>query len=60
MNDRLLNVDEVKEYLNISKAAVYQYARSQTMPSIKLNGRLLFSKPDLEAWLQTKKQPVTK
>jgi len=35
MNDRLLNVDEVKDYLNISKAAVYQYAKSKTMPSTK-------------------------
>ena len=42
MNDKLLNVKEVSDYLKISKSSIYNYIKEESIPSIKLNGRLLF------------------
>jgi excisionase family DNA binding protein len=56
MNEKLLNVKEVSDYLNVSKASLYTYAKEHEIPSIKIKGRLLFCEKDLETWLGTKKQ----
>ena len=53
MNEKLLNVTEVSNMLNISKSSIYSYAQEQTIPTIRLNGRLLFSKNALETWINS-------
>jgi len=55
-NEKLLNVKEVSDLLNISKSSIYNYAKDKVIPSIKINGRLLFSQKVLDAWIDTKKQ----
>ena len=57
-NDKLLNVKDVSDLLNISKASIYNYAKEKTIPSVKINGRLLFSPTALDTWIDSKKQDV--
>jgi len=54
MDKRLLSVEEVSDFLNISKSSIYTYAQKQAIPCIRLKGRLLFSQNALDTWLQTK------
>jgi predicted DNA-binding transcriptional regulator AlpA len=58
MNGRLLNVNEVSDFLNISKSSVYLYVQNEDIPVIRLNGRLLFSERDLLSWVDSRKKPV--
>jgi len=54
MDKRLLSVEEVSDFLNISKSSIYTYAQKQAIPCIRLKGRLLFSQNALDTWLKTK------
>ena len=58
MDKRLLSVEEVSDFLNISKSSIYTYAQKQAIPCIRLKGRLLFSQNALDTWLQTKTHEV--
>jgi excisionase family DNA binding protein len=60
MNDKLLNVKEISEYLNVSKSSVYNYIKDESIPSIKLNGRLLFSQDAINSWIKKKKREAKK
>jgi excisionase family DNA binding protein len=56
MDEKLLNVIEVSDMLNISKSSIYNYVKTQEIPSIKIKGRLLFSRTDLTTWVNSKKK----
>lgn len=58
MNQKLLNVNDVSNLLNVSKSSIYNYVKEQSMPSIKLNGRLLFSQKDINSWIDSNKNEV--
>ena len=58
MSDKLLSVNEVSNYLNISKSSIYNYVKDQTIPSIRLNGRILFSKEAIESWISSNSNDV--
>jgi excisionase family DNA binding protein len=60
MNDKLLNVKEISEYLNVSKSSVYNYIKDESIPSIKLNGRLLFSQDAINSWIESNKREAKK
>jgi excisionase family DNA binding protein len=60
MNEKLFNVNDVSNYINISKSAIYNYAKNQTIPSVRLNGRLLFSKEAIDLWIEENSKNVKK
>ncbi|HOI56333.1 MAG TPA: helix-turn-helix domain-containing protein [Phycisphaerae bacterium] len=51
-----LSVDDVGEVLGISRRGVYVLAERSGLPTIKLGGRRLIRRADLERWLAS--QPV--
>ena len=51
MDAKLLNVAEVSYMLNISKSSIYNYAKQETIPTIRINGKILFSKSAIESWV---------
>ena len=57
-NEKLLNVKEVSDFLNVSESCVYNYAKEKEIPVIKIKGRVLFSQEDLNKWIKSKKQTV--
>ena len=57
MEKRLLKVREVAVYLGIRPATVYAWARAQKLPSLKIGGRLLFDRRDLDRLIEKSKRP---
>jgi excisionase family DNA binding protein len=58
MKTHYLNIAKASEYLSLAKASLYAYTSKKMIPHIKLAGKLLFDKKDLDDWLQSKKQEV--
>lgn len=60
METRLINIDELSKFLNVSKSSIYSYTKNDKIPHIKLEGRLLFSQNDINNWLESKKSGKVK
>nr|WP_233170272.1 helix-turn-helix domain-containing protein [Aquitalea sp. ASV15] len=54
-------MDEVAEYLKVSKRTVYRLAQSGELPAFKLGGIWRFRRSDLERWIaeSVNKKPST-
>jgi len=50
-----MTLDEVANYLKISKSLVRKLCVTDNLPHVRLGTRYLFSKEDLEAWLDARK-----
>ena len=58
MNDRLLTVDQVSEYLGVHRDTVYSMIRSGRLPALQLGGRKAswrISESDLAAFVSNRK-----
>lgn len=51
MEAQLMNFNETKRYLNVSRATLYRYAAEGKLPAYKAVGRWKFKKEDIDAWL---------
>lgn len=51
MEDSLITVKEVAEYLKLKEQTVYLLARQNKIPSLKVGGSLRFKKSQIEGWL---------
>ncbi len=46
-----MTIDEAADYLRWSKERIYKLTAARAIPHIKHEGRLLFRRDDLDAWL---------
>ncbi len=53
MNDSLITVKEVADYLKLKEQTVYLLARQNKIPSLKVGGSLRFRKSQIDAWLRS-------
>ncbi|MEW5975543.1 MAG: response regulator [Acidobacteriota bacterium] len=51
MEDSLITVKEVADYLKLKEQTVYLLARQNKIPSLKVGGSLRFRKSQIDAWL---------
>ena len=51
MEDSLITVKEVAEYLKLKEQTVYLLARQNKIPSLKVGGSLRFRKSQIDGWL---------
>lgn len=51
MDDSLITVKEVAEYLKLKEQTVYLLARQNKIPSLKVGGSLRFKKSQIDGWL---------
>ncbi|MFN4179367.1 MAG: response regulator [Armatimonadota bacterium] len=51
--DRLMDVEEVAEYLNLHLMTVYRMLQSGVLPARKVGGRWRINKQELDAWLES-------
>ncbi len=51
MEDSLITVKEVAEYLKLKEQTVYLLARQNKIPSLKVGGSLRFKKSQIDGWL---------
>ena len=52
MNDRWLSVDEIAEYLGITRGTVYKWVGRLGLPTHKIGRLLKFSKPEIDEWVK--------
>ncbi len=52
MDDRWLSVDEVAEYLGVSKDTVYAWVTGKGMPGYKVGRFWKFKREDVDAWVR--------
>ena len=50
-SDKLFNVKEAAQYLDIAPQTLYGYTSNRTIPFIKKGKKLYFRKSDLDKWL---------
>ncbi len=51
MEDSLVTVKEVADYLRLKEQTVYLLARQNKIPSLKIGGSLRFKRSQIDAWL---------
>jgi excisionase family DNA binding protein len=51
MDDSLITVKEVADYLKLKEQTVYLLARQNKIPSLKVGGSLRFKKSQIDSWL---------
>ncbi len=51
--DRLMDVEEVAEYLHLHLMTVYRMLQSGVLPARKVGGRWRINKQELDAWLES-------
>ncbi len=59
MTERLVNVDELAEYLGVKKSWVYQRSREKgpgSMPTLKIGKYCRWRLSDVKAWIQSQNE----
>jgi excisionase family DNA binding protein len=51
MNDEILTLKEVAEYLKLAEKTAYRLAADGKLPGFKVGGSWRFKKAELEAWI---------
>lgn len=54
----LINLDQACLFLGLKKSRIRYLVFKRQIPFVKLGATILFNKPDLEKWLQSKKIEV--
>jgi excisionase family DNA binding protein len=52
MTDRWMSVDEIAEYLGVSKDTVYSWVNDKGMPGYKVGRFWKFKRDDVDAWVR--------
>ena len=52
MEDRWLSVDEIAEYLGVSKDTVYTWVSTKGMPGFKVGRFWKFKRDDVDGWVR--------
>lgn len=51
MEDRWLSVDEIAEYLGVSRDTVYAWISQREMPAHRIGRFWKFKRPEVDAWV---------
>jgi len=60
MNDDIMTVDEVAEYLKVSKKSIYRLVKSGKLPAKKVLNKWRFSRDRVKEWICGEKQEENK
>jgi len=50
-DDSLWDIDEVSQYLKLTKDTIYRWIDKKQMPAIKIGKKWLFRRNEIDAWL---------
>ena len=53
-----LNIEELAEYIHMSKSTIYKGTMTNRIPHIKAGKKLLFRQDTIDQWLQKFNQPT--
>ena len=57
-SERLMTADEVAEYVGLTRETIYEWAKDNRIPHLKLNGELRFRRSALDAWMEPNKDKI--
>ena len=52
MDDRWMSVDEIAEYLGVSKDTIYAWVTKKSMPGFKVGRFWKFKREDVDVWVR--------
>lgn len=52
MMDRLMTIDEVAAYMQVSRFTVYRLAKDQAIPATKIGRQWRFHKEEIDRWMK--------
>ncbi|PCJ22653.1 MAG: DNA-binding protein [SAR86 cluster bacterium] len=58
MNDEILTLKEVAEYLKLAEKTAYRLAQQGKLPGFKAGGSWRFKKEDIEVWINQRKKEI--
>jgi len=53
---RLMNIDELADYLRLQKQTIYNWLHQRKISGIKVGGVWRFEKREIDAWLKNRRQ----
>ena len=53
---RLINVDELADYLRLKKQTIYNWLHERKISGIKVGGVWRFDRRDIDLWLKSKRR----
>lgn len=56
MNEVIMTLDEVAEYLKIKKKTLYNLVQQGRLPGFKVGGAWRFKREDLDLWIEERKR----
>lgn len=56
MNEKLLCVEDVANLLSVRNSTVYEWARTDYIPHIKIGACVRFEKPAVEKWIAARRK----
>ena len=56
MNDEIMTLKEVAEYLKLAEKTVYRLAAEGKLPGFKAGGSWRFKQSDIETWIEQNKR----
>ncbi len=56
MNDEILTLKEVAEYLKLAEKTAYRLAGEGKLPGFKVGGSWRFKREDIEKWIELRKK----
>jgi len=60
MTDKWLTIDQIAEYLQVSKEKIYKHCQRGKMPASKFGGQWRFDKNEIDQWLRMQRPQKTK
>lgn len=53
---RLMDIDELADYLRLQKQTIYNWLHQRKISGIKVGGVWRFDRKEIDAWLKTKRR----
>lgn len=54
INSGLMTIDDLAEYLRVTRRTIYGWVKQNKIPALKLVGQWRFRKDKIDAWLEDK------
>jgi len=58
INNNLMTIEELVNYLRVSRRTIYEWLKNDKIPAIKLVGQWRFKKDKIDAWLDSSNKPM--
>lgn len=52
LNSGLMTIEELADYLKVTRRTIYEWLKTNKIPAIKLVGQWRFKKDKIDAWIE--------